>query len=132
MARDHADADRPLVLVAEDEEGLRSLMEMLLRRAGFDVLQAGTGRAALDVVLERGADIDAVLLDVMMPDSNGDEVLPAMRRACPGLPVVFTSGFDQREVADHLDDPEAYTSFMPKPFDNAELVEELHRAVDSR
>jgi two-component system, cell cycle sensor histidine kinase and response regulator CckA len=121
-----------MLLVTDDDIGVRSLISFVLERAGSTVVQAGTGREAVAVVRERCADIDAVLLDVMMPEMNGPEALPVIRGECPGLPVVFFSGFDRNEVADHLVDPPAYTSFVPKPCEHAELIAEMQRAVGSR
>jgi two-component system, cell cycle sensor histidine kinase and response regulator CckA len=120
------------VLVTDDDLGVRTLVSFVLERAGFRVLQASSGREAVDVVRERGGEVDAVLLDVMMPEMNGPEALPHLRDAHPDLPVVFYSGFDRNEVADHLVAPSAYTSFVPKPCDNAELVSELRRAAATR
>jgi two-component system, cell cycle sensor histidine kinase and response regulator CckA len=119
------------VLLTDDDLGVRTLIGFVLERAGFRVLQAGTGREALDVVRQRGQEVDAVLLDVMMPEMNGPEALPHLRNERPDLPVVFFSGFDRNQVADHLLAPSAYTSFVPKPCDNDELVAELRRAIDS-
>ena len=119
------------VLVADDDTAVRGLVAVLLRRAGYRVLQATTGREACQAVEQQGPELDAVLLDVMMPDMTGHDALPAIRDLCPALPVVFISGFDHNEVADHLANPSAYTSFMPKPFENAELLEEIDRAVHS-
>jgi two-component system, cell cycle sensor histidine kinase and response regulator CckA len=120
------------VLVTDDDVGVRTLISFVLERAGSTVVQAGTGREAVDVVRDRCEDIDAVLLDVMMPEMNGPEALPEMRGECPGLPVVFFSGFDRNEVADHLVDPPAYTSFVPKPCENDALIAEMQRAIRSR
>ncbi len=120
------------ILVAEDEDDLRKVVRLLLGRAGFTVHEARTGREALDLVLEHGPEIDAVLLDVMMPEMNGHEALPVMREAVPDLPVVFCSGFDENEVAEHLSNPSAYTAFLAKPFDRVVLVEQMQRAVASR
>jgi two-component system, cell cycle sensor histidine kinase and response regulator CckA len=120
------------VLVTDDDHGVRALISFVLERAGSTVLQAADGREALAIVEERCPDIDAVLLDVMMPRMSGPEAFPEMREACPGIPVVFFSGFDPNEVADELGDPSGYTAFMPKPCDNAELVAELQRAISNR
>jgi CheY-like chemotaxis protein len=120
------------VLITDDDLGVRTLISFVLERAGFRVLQAANGREALEVVRDRGAEVDAVLLDVRMPVMNGPEALPRLRDAHPDLPVVFFSGFDRNEVADHLVAPSAYTSFVPKPCDNDELVAELQRAVATR
>ena len=120
------------VLVADDDEGVRTLVTILLRRAGYQVVQAANGREALDTVRDRGNEIDTVLLDVLMPEMDGHDTLPAVRGVEPKMPVIFISGFDQNEVADHLTGAEAHTSFLPKPFENAELLAEVRRAVHSR
>jgi two-component system, cell cycle sensor histidine kinase and response regulator CckA len=129
-------SDSPLsestVLVTDDDRGVRTLISFVLERAGSTVLQAADGREALAIVESRCQDIDAVLLDVMMPVMSGPEAFPGMREVCPGIPVVFFSGFDRNEVAEELGDPSGYTTFMPKPCDNAELIAELGRAINSR
>jgi CheY-like chemotaxis protein len=120
------------VLVTDDDRGVRTLISFVLEQAGSTVLQAADGREALAIVEERCSDIDAVLLDVMMPVMSGPEAFPEMREVCPGIPVVFFSGFDRNEVAEQLGDPSGYTAFMPKPCDNDDLVAELGRAISSR
>ncbi|MEX1178764.1 MAG: response regulator [Nitriliruptor sp.] len=120
------------ILVVDDDSGVRQLVTFLLQRSGYAVVEAVNGREAVDRVRERGGDIGAVLLDVMMPEMTGHEALPAMRQLRPDLPVIFFSGFDQNEVAEHLTGSSAYTSFVPKPFENRELIEEIQRAVENR
>jgi two-component system, cell cycle sensor histidine kinase and response regulator CckA len=120
------------VLVADDDAGVRALVRILLQRAGYTVVQAASGREACDAIRDRGHELDAVLLDVMMPEMDGHEALPAMRSIEPGMPVVFFSGFDQTEVAEHLTGTGAYTSFIPKPFEKEELIEAVELAVRSR
>lgn len=125
-------SDDTTVLVADDDPGVRALVTVLLRRAGYETIEAATGREAYDTVRRAGDDLDVVLLDVMMPEMNGDDALRAIRSTYPELPVIFFSGFDRNEVADHLADAAGYTSFLPKPFENTELLEEIERAVDKR
>jgi CheY-like chemotaxis protein len=124
-------APESTILVADDDAGVRMVVTIMLQRAGFTVVQATNGREAVDRIRDHGAQLDAVLLDVMMPEMNGHEALPAMRELRPDLPVVFFSGFDRSEVADHLVAPSAYTAFLPKPFETSELVDALERAVAS-
>jgi CheY-like chemotaxis protein len=120
------------ILVTDDDHGVRTVISLVLEQAGSTVVQAADGHEAVAIVRRRCEDIDAVLLDVMMPQLNGPEALPELRETCPGLPVVFFSGFDRNEVADHLVDPTGYTSFLPKPCDHEMLVAELRRAADRR
>ena len=69
----------PLVLVVDDEENIRYLVESGLQLAGLDTVSAADGRAALSVVSERRPDL--IVLDVMMPELDGFETLaPAPRR----------------------------------------------------
>jgi two-component system, cell cycle sensor histidine kinase and response regulator CckA len=123
---------RATVLVADDDAGVRALVRILLQRAGYTVVQAASGREAFHAIRDRGHELDAVLLDVMMPEMDGHETLPAMRSIDPGMPVVFFSGFDQTEVAEHLTGTGAYTAFIPKPFEKEELIEAVELAVQSR
>lgn len=132
MKETSAPALAATILVVDDDPGVRTVVTLVLERGGYSVLAAENGREAVDAVAEHGDRIDAVLLDVMMPVMDGHEALPAMRELYPDLPVVLFSGFDRNEVAEHLGDPEAYTSFVPKPFRNDDLVAEISRAVDSR
>jgi two-component system, cell cycle sensor histidine kinase and response regulator CckA len=125
-------ATQATVLVADDDHGVRTLVRMLLQRAGYTVVQAASGREAYETMRDRGHEVDVVLLDVMMPEMDGHEALPAMRGIDPEVPVVFFSGFDQTEVAEHLTGTGAYTSFIPKPFEKEELIGEIARALRSR
>ena len=69
----------PRVLVVDDEKDLRSLLEYNLVQAGFSVVTAENGREALERVRESPPDL--VLLDVLLPDMPGTEVLKALRRS---------------------------------------------------
>lgn len=124
--------DKPTVLVVDDEPDVRLVLSLLLRRSGFDVLQAVDGREAGEVLAEHRDDVDVVLMDVMMPVMTGPEALPQLRELVPDLPIVFHSGYDRGEVAAHLSQEPPYTSFVPKPAERAVLVGELTRARKSR
>ena len=80
------------VLVVDDEHIVRSLVQLGLERAGFDVWLAANGRKALDLYREHRADIDVVLLDVRMPGLDGPQTLDALRELNPDIPACFMSG----------------------------------------
>ena len=120
------------VLVVDDDDMVRQVTSLLLRSQGYQVLEATNGREAVDRVAGQTDAIDAVLLDVMMPVMTGHEAFPLLRESVPDLPIVFFSGYDQSEVAVHLAEPGAYTSFVPKPFQNEALFDEIARAIASR
>ncbi|MFO0735579.1 MAG: PAS domain S-box protein [Labilithrix sp.] len=110
-----------LILVVEDESGLRRVLRRILTNAGYRVLVCGTPSEALEVCRGPEADIDLVLTDVVMPEMNGRELTQRLRELKPNVPVVFMSGYtdEKLERLDVLED-----NFIRKPF-----VSEALRAV---
>jgi two-component system, OmpR family, response regulator len=80
------------VLVVEDEENIRFLLQTALTHAGFEVATAETGRGAVDQYANTSPDV--VLLDVMLPDFDGFEVLRRLRANGPTCPVIFLTAKD--------------------------------------
>src|SRR5947207_9928954 len=74
------------VLIVDDEEVLRDVLEVVLRREGFDVVLASSGEEALNVLDTE--DVDLMILDVMLPGISGIDTLRAVRISNPSLPVV--------------------------------------------
>ena len=116
------------VLVVDDEPDIRLMLGALFTVSGYDVLQAPTGREALDLLEEY--DTDAVLLDLRLPDIDGWEVLRRMRSAVrtADIPVVLVSAYagdDARSAAADL----GCNDFFHKPFQSARLVETIDRLV---
>ena len=87
-----AAADATILLV-EDQEDLRLLAEEVLSTAGYRVLAAPNGRAALKVVEEHRNVIDLLITDVVMPEMNGPELVDHLSRSRPSLMVLFVSGY---------------------------------------
>jgi len=75
------------LLLVDDEDNLRSMLEAALRYEGFDVHAAASGRDALDVVEDQSPDL--IVLDVMMPDLDGFEVCRRLRNDGVKTPVLF-------------------------------------------
>ncbi len=111
-----------LVLVADDEPGVRLVARRVLERAGFRVCTAVDGREAVEVHAERRSEICAVLLDMSMPWMNGDEVLRSLRERTPDVRVVLTSGYD-------LSPGLAGVVFLAKPWTPQELIAALRDAL---
>ena len=116
------------ILVADDEQVVRDVACAILERAGYDVVRADDGDEAVAQFIERSHDIDAVLLDLMMPARSGAEVLRELRAIRPGLPVVVSSGY----TADALDGTEEAVGevlFVQKPYSSAQLVGAVGQAL---
>jgi len=113
------------VLIADDEQNIVISLEFLLKREGFEVLVAGDGDAALQMVAEHHPDL--VLLDVMMPKRNGYEVCQRMRERPEwrGIKIVMLSA-KGREVEVSKGVSVGADHSVTKPFSNAELVAQIN------
>ena len=85
--------DKPLILVADDETRIRRLVVESLENAGFDVCQAQDGRQAVDVFRLSPVEPDLVILDLMMPEMDGEEALKAIRKTS-AVPVLILTARD--------------------------------------
>src|SRR5207244_1797781 len=108
------------VLIVDDEEVLRDVLETVLRREGFDVILAASGEEALSV-LDVDADVDLVILDVMLPGISGIDTLRAIRISNPQLPVIVITAFSSIDGAIEAMKHGAY-HYIPKPFKNEEVI----------
>jgi two-component system phosphate regulon response regulator PhoB len=110
----------PRVLVVDDEKDLRSLLEYNLVQAGFSVVTAENGREALERVRESPPDL--VLLDVLLPDMPGTEVLKALRRSSPRpLPILMLTAKGE-EIDRVLGLELGADDYVVKPFSVRELI----------
>jgi two-component system response regulator MprA len=118
----------PRVLVVEDDHGLRDVLARGLRELGYVVVTAADGAAAMASV---DANIDAVVLDIGLPDSDGRDVCQAMRASGIRAPVLFLSARDG--VTNRLSGFAAGADdYLTKPFHLAELVARLTVALRRR
>jgi signal transduction histidine kinase len=112
------------ILLVDDEDLVRSVARLMLQRLGFDVITANDGREGVDVFSSRQDDIAAVVLDMTMPNMDGNEALAEMRKIKPAVRVLLTSGFTAEDVASDLT-RNGSTSFLQKPFNSTKLAEKL-------
>ena len=117
-----ADGQRVRVLVVDDESTLTELMSMALRLEGWDVQAAGDGFGAVRTA--RSFEPDAVVLDMMLPDMDGLEVLRRLRAQTPNVPVLFLTAKDA--VEDRIAGLTAGgDDYVTKPFSLEEVVARL-------
>jgi two-component system, cell cycle sensor histidine kinase and response regulator CckA len=112
------------VLVVEDEEQVREFTCRVLRAHGYQCVEAANGLEALDTMRERGAAIDAVVTDVVMPGLGGGTLAKRLAELRPTLPVLFTSAYASEEVVRRGLIP-AEAPFLQKPFTPQALVAKL-------
>jgi two-component system phosphate regulon response regulator PhoB len=115
----------PVLLVADDDEDILTLVQLRLSRSGFEVIVARDGEEALRLVRERHPDL--AVLDWMMPKSSGLEVLRAIRAdtETAGIPVILlTARASEADVQEGLD--AGAVDYIAKPFSPQELAARVH------
>ena len=113
-----------IVMVVDDDEAVREVTANFLDDLGYEVIEAGSGGAALEQ-LERHPKIDAVILDFAMPGMNGADLARELRARRPRVPILFATGYADAEaltdIGDHL--------IVHKPFTQVELARKLSRTL---
>jgi two-component system response regulator HydG len=116
------------ILVVEDEDGVRDLLEEVLAEAGYDVVGFPNAEDALEK-LEAGAEADLVITDLRMPGQGGEHLLKQLRTLRPELNVVVITAFGSIESAIGMVKAGAY-DYLTKPFGSDELLLTVHRAME--
>jgi two-component system cell cycle sensor histidine kinase/response regulator CckA len=127
-ARDLSGVGR--ILFVEDEEAVRGIAASLLRKRGYEVLEAGDGDEAMVLCEQYAGKIDLLISDVMMPGMDGPTLLKKARRHLGDAPVMFISGYAEAEFSDLLEG-ETGVSFLPKPLDIKTLAERVKQQLQS-
>jgi signal transduction histidine kinase/CheY-like chemotaxis protein len=110
------------VLVVEDEEALRSMVERVLGRAGYTVLTAANGDEALRIFAQQQAAVHLVLTDVVMPGMNGKELADRLLQFRPEVRILYMTGYTDHAILRRgVLDPG--THLIRKPFDGAQLTQ---------
>ncbi|NHN84705.1 nitrogen regulation protein NR(I) [Acetobacter musti] len=116
----------PTILIADDDRSIRTVLSQALGRAGYQVRTTASA-AALWQWVEDGEG-DLVITDVVMPDENGLDLIPRIRRARPDLRVLVMSAQSTLVTAVKATQRGAF-EYLPKPFDLAELLSVVERAL---
>ncbi|MDR1677704.1 MAG: response regulator [Deltaproteobacteria bacterium] len=111
----------PRILIVDDDELIHKLLGAILQKAGFECLDALSGREGLDIAKQEKPEL--IILDIMMPEMDGFEVMRALKSnpITSSVPVIFLSGkFHNREKA--MARELGAADFMEKPFERSELL----------
>jgi CheY-like chemotaxis protein len=115
--------DRGVVLVAEDEESVRTLIRHMLGLLGYEVVMAADGDEALAVLRMRAGEVRLVLLDLTMPRRDGGQTLRELRQRWPDLPVLLMSSYSEAELGPDVTG--AAGGVLQKPFSLRDLAQRL-------
>ena len=132
-ARGQADPSAPwqgsgTVLLVEDECQVRYVARALLENFGFDVVEAGNGKEALELFLSNPSQIALVVTDMGMPVMDGYELLVALKKFDTGLPIIISSGFGDVDVASRLDQKDV-AGMIGKPYNTEQFRDVIKRVM---
>ena len=119
-----AEVKNGAVLVVDDEPFMLAFAEEALQELGYQVLTAENGKQACETYAQRTADIDCVLLDMVMSGLSGRETQEALRALNPGVKIILVSGYSGGAEVDRARESGAAT-FLPKPYTVETLAQVL-------
>jgi CheY-like chemotaxis protein len=119
-----------VVLVVEDDPGVRRTASRILRRAGYAVLEAADADEALRRLDEQASPVDLLLTDVVMPGASGGALAEVVRARRPGVAVAFMSGYPDEAIGAR-GVREGFT-LVRKPFTDAGLLRAVRALLDAR
>jgi two-component system cell cycle sensor histidine kinase/response regulator CckA len=119
------------ILLVDDEPMVRELGTEILRGYGYQVVEASDGLEALEIFNYKRAEIDLVILDLLMPKLSGKETLERLRQLDSSLKILICSGYGSREPDSKLLHGDRQTPLVHKPFKPEELVYAVRKMLDS-
>ena len=120
--------DGGLVLVVDDEDSVRMVTCNILAKFGYKTISAVDGKEAVDIFLRRYHEIAAVVMDMTMPVMDGAEAFREMRRICPDVCVILSSGYNEQEAVDRIAG-KGMAGFLQKPYRANELIEKVRTTL---
>ena len=119
------------ILVVEDEPALRELVQEILQKKGYTVLEAATGNTAFKVWQQHKENIDLLLTDMMMPEGlSGRELAEKVLEDKAGLKVIYTSGYSLDVVSPGFTLKEGL-NFLQKPYQPDTLAQMVRDCLDT-
>lgn len=108
------------VLIVEDEESVRTVINYALKDKGYTILEANDGTEALEIVKQKNGKIDIIITDVIMPQISGPDLITAIHKLYPEVKVIFISGYTDHPFINMIPKNDKI-HFLPKPFSIKEL-----------
>ncbi len=121
-----------VILLVEDEEGVRQSTSAALRLHGFHVLEASSASEALSLASSIPGQISLLITDLIMPETIGPELVEQMLARYPQTSVLYISGFSERMLLERVRSSERDFGFLQKPFTVTQLVKTVREIFDTR
>lgn len=123
-------AGRGCIMLVEDEDGVRNIAASILKKRGYEVIEAADGEEALDLIIENQGRIDLLISDVILPGIDGPSLLKKAKAYLGDARVMFISGYSESDLTKTLDE-EQHISFLPKPFRMEKLAERVKEELSA-
>ena len=118
------------ILLVEDEEIVRKLALQVLQLYGYNVLEASGGENALSICKDNQGKIDLLITDVVMPGMSGRELANRVAELCPGIKVLYMSGYTDSAIV-HQGELDEGANFMQKPFTTEGFARKVREVLDA-
>ncbi len=116
------------ILVVEDEAGIRALVRKILRRQGYQVLEAANGQDALALLRDQAQRVELLITDVLMPQMGGRELVERLQTQGHDMKVLYVSGYTD-DTTIYSGDVPAGTAFLQKPFTLGSLLDKVKEVL---
>lgn len=127
----HTEGMKQTVVLVEDEEMIRGLLTVVLKRVGYEVLTCAHPEEGIAVCQQHQGKIDLLLTDVVMPGMNGREMANRILEILPELRVVFMSGYTE-QILRRERQMDAPFEYLQKPFTLLALTQKLSRVLSNK
>jgi two-component system cell cycle sensor histidine kinase/response regulator CckA len=124
-------AKKPITLLVDDDKMVLNIGVKILQRLGYVVLEAQSGQEAIKIFEENQSRVDLVILDMRMPDMNGDAVFEQLRQINSRVKVLIASGYMEDSRIGNLITL-GCNGFIQKPFRASELLQEINKILVKR
>ena len=118
------------ILLVDDEEYILEIGQLMLEGLGYSLFKADCGETAIELFTRKHAEIDLVILDLVMPDMDGEAVFHRLREIAPDIKVIFASGYYVVDQTDALLES-GCTDFLQKPFSLKQLSTRIRNLLAS-
>lgn len=118
------------VLLVEDEDAVRLFAARALRNKGYNLIEAESGDAALEIIQKRADEIDLMISDVVMPNMDGPTLIRRARELKPDIRAVFISGYAEEAFRRSLGEDLGDIDLLPKPFSLKQLAQKVKEQLE--
>jgi CheY-like chemotaxis protein len=129
MSKSSVNEEKGTILLVDDDAMVLDVIGIIIKGLGYSVLVAKDGIDAVRIFIQHQSNIVCVLSDLTMPNMDGMQIMIALRKISPKIPVIISSGFhDEERINNRIESPNA---FLRKPYDIKQLREILSKVIET-